>query len=307
MSTKILDHIVHLTPPGSIAKTIESWEKLGFKVTPGGTHADGLTENALVILADTTYLELISFTHEPTYYTPGSSERAARDAHAWAGKVPGWIDFALLGFGTSNPAPKSYNLSSATPSTKTLEEQVFDLSDLINARAAREGSGAVYTPTRLTLSVTGGVSFRSSVEMSHNGNLENDPIIKVPVSRTSTTHPNTSRSVAYLRLHAPATVYPDITKQIMSVIGVPPTVASPTESSWELQAPKHPDAILDYSIPRHNIPAAPRLVLSSTEPHSDESIAETGRGVIEIAFWVEEGNEKEDKTPYGKIVWLAGK
>lgn len=74
MSTRALDHIVHLTPPGSLKVTVEQWEKLGFKcvlfefinnqltlltgiisceidvsVSPGGTHADGLTENALVV------------------------------------------------------------------------------------------------------------------------------------------------------------------------------------------------------------------------------------------------------------------
>jgi Glyoxalase-like domain len=35
--------------------------ELGFRVTPGGEHADGLTRNALVPFADGTYLELVAF------------------------------------------------------------------------------------------------------------------------------------------------------------------------------------------------------------------------------------------------------
>jgi hypothetical protein len=37
------------------------YERLGFTVTPGGEHADGLTRNALVPFQDGTYLELVSF------------------------------------------------------------------------------------------------------------------------------------------------------------------------------------------------------------------------------------------------------
>lgn len=42
-----------------------AYEELGFRVTPGGEHADGLTRNALVPFADGTYLELVSFV-DPT-------------------------------------------------------------------------------------------------------------------------------------------------------------------------------------------------------------------------------------------------
>lgn len=110
-------------------------------VIPGGTHADGLTANALVVrafildmcsdynhclqvLSDGVYLELISFTHPPTYYPPNSPERQRREAHAWASKSPGWIDYAFLGNGS----------------------QSTRISDIINARAKADGSGTVYLP-----------------------------------------------------------------------------------------------------------------------------------------------------------------
>jgi hypothetical protein len=40
---------------------VTDYEHLGFRVTPGGEHADGLTRNALVPFRDGAYLELVSF------------------------------------------------------------------------------------------------------------------------------------------------------------------------------------------------------------------------------------------------------
>ena len=54
-----MDHLVILV--GELEDAIASYEELGFRVTPGGEHADGLTRNALVPFADGTYLELVAF------------------------------------------------------------------------------------------------------------------------------------------------------------------------------------------------------------------------------------------------------
>lgn len=80
---------------------------------PGGTHADGLTYNALVVsswmlrletphgsrkvLPDGVYLELVAFTRPIEGYPEGSPERRARASHRWASALPGVIDFAHLG------------------------------------------------------------------------------------------------------------------------------------------------------------------------------------------------------------------
>lgn len=58
-----LDHLVILV--GDLAQAVDDYAGLGFTVTPGGTHADGLTHNALISFADGTYLELIAFV-DPT-------------------------------------------------------------------------------------------------------------------------------------------------------------------------------------------------------------------------------------------------
>jgi Glyoxalase-like domain len=54
-----LDHLVILVRDLEFASA--DYEGLGFAVTPGGEHADGLTRNALVPFRDGTYLELVSF------------------------------------------------------------------------------------------------------------------------------------------------------------------------------------------------------------------------------------------------------
>ncbi len=54
-----LDHLVILADDLDQAQA--EYTRLGFTITPGGTHVDGLTHNALIIFADGTYLELIAF------------------------------------------------------------------------------------------------------------------------------------------------------------------------------------------------------------------------------------------------------
>jgi len=50
------------------------FERVGFQVTPGGTHAGGLTKNALIPLADGTYLELLAFNIPDTHRALSHSE-----------------------------------------------------------------------------------------------------------------------------------------------------------------------------------------------------------------------------------------
>ncbi|WP_166172858.1 VOC family protein [Rubrobacter tropicus] len=54
-----LDHLVILVQ--DLDRATEDYERLGFRVIPGGEHADGLTRNALVPFGDGTYLELVAF------------------------------------------------------------------------------------------------------------------------------------------------------------------------------------------------------------------------------------------------------
>ena len=60
-----LDHLVILVQ--NLDGAVEDYERLGFRVTPGGEHADGLTRNALVPFGDGTYLELVAFIDHENY------------------------------------------------------------------------------------------------------------------------------------------------------------------------------------------------------------------------------------------------
>ncbi|MFM0504768.1 VOC family protein [Paraburkholderia caffeinilytica] len=55
----LLDHIVIRVH--DLTRTIEDFTALGFTVQQGGTHADGVTHNALIGFADGSYIELIAF------------------------------------------------------------------------------------------------------------------------------------------------------------------------------------------------------------------------------------------------------
>ena len=71
------------------------------RIIPGGTHADGLTSNALVVFSDGVYLELIQFLYPAEHYKTGSEEHERRILHRWSSKTPGWIDWANKAFDSS--------------------------------------------------------------------------------------------------------------------------------------------------------------------------------------------------------------
>lgn len=79
-----IDHVVLLVT--DLAQAMRDYEALGFRVTPGGTHSDGATHNALIGFADGAYLELLAFRREAP-------------EHRWwryASAGEGLIEFALL-------------------------------------------------------------------------------------------------------------------------------------------------------------------------------------------------------------------
>ncbi|RDB19519.1 hypothetical protein Hypma_013666 [Hypsizygus marmoreus] len=283
-STKILDHIVHLTPPGSVQETSDQFRKLGFNVIPGGTHTDGLTANALVILADGVYLELISFTHPASYYPPGSSERVKRDTHSWASKSPGWIDFAFLGNGSLTP-PR--------------------ISDIINERARKDGSGAVYAlevvagrerPDGRVLKwvisapkedVRGTLPFFCGDVTPRDWRVPSDPPSNVE-------HPSTTQGISHVRILTGSDDLATVSRQLTSVIGNPPASSTETEITWHLDTPQTGNG-------------GPRLILSLPRDVAEtDFIREGGVGVFEVAFRVQDKKkEGTTQTPYGKVVWVS--
>lgn len=82
----LLDHLILLVL--SLPHATKHFTSLGFTVRPGGTHADGLTENALIVLPDGVYIEVIAFT--------AHTSPEQRAGHWWGKLKPdNWADWSL--------------------------------------------------------------------------------------------------------------------------------------------------------------------------------------------------------------------
>ncbi|KAG1736896.1 glyoxalase-like domain-containing protein [Suillus paluster] len=284
-STKTLDHIVHLTPPGTVNEVSRQFQDLGFHVIPGGVHAGGLTENVLVVLQDGAYLELISFTHPASHYPPGSPDRQKRDANPWAWKEPGWIDYAFLG-------------SSST-----------SISELINARAKEEKSRIRYD-----LEVDGGrersdgkvLKWQISAPSQDNGRGATPFFCgdvtprewRVPLDPPSNAqHPSGVLGVAYIRILVKDVDFSDMAADMTSVVGRSPVSNTGRRATWVLDTPSADVA-----------GGNPQLIISVPETEDErQTLIERGEGIEEVAFLVSSRKkEGQAKTPYGKIVWLQG-
>ncbi|KNG85322.1 hypothetical protein ANOM_006293 [Aspergillus nomiae NRRL 13137] len=87
MSHPSLDHIVILIPHDSLLSLSDRLQD-HFVIAPGGTHADGLTSNKLILLPDGVYIEFIAFAKD------ASPEQ--RRKHRWGNlKENTIIDWAL--------------------------------------------------------------------------------------------------------------------------------------------------------------------------------------------------------------------
>jgi hypothetical protein len=101
-----LDHLVVLVSDLELA--VRDYESLGFAVTPGGEHADGLTHNALIPFRDGSYLELVAFLNPDD----------PRD-NVW-----GWRPFLSSGGGLIDYCAASDDL---TAEVRRLEDLGFDV------------------------------------------------------------------------------------------------------------------------------------------------------------------------------------
>ncbi|EMD34335.1 hypothetical protein CERSUDRAFT_107536 [Gelatoporia subvermispora B] len=267
-STRILDHIVHLTPPGSLAETSAQFRSLGFTVAPGGTHADGLTANALVVLPSGVYLELLTFTHPVSHYPPGSSAHKARTAHPWANKQPGWIDFAFLG-------------NSGTPS----------IAETINQRASEDGNGVHYDKE-----VRGGRKREdgevlewliSASDESHRGVLPffcgdlTPRKLRVPLDPPSNVdHANDASGIAHVRLLVADDGFASLSKQLNTVLGAQPISSGPTDAIWSLD-----DVILAPNAATGTGEGHSQLILSLAQSDEERAyVRERGASIYEVGF-----------------------
>lgn len=88
-----------------------------------------------------------------------------------------------------------------------------------------------------------------------------------------------------------------ISNQLTSVIGAHPTIATTTETVWDLDTPAQASQPEDKK---------PQFILSVPKEDSErEALKKRGPGIHEVAFWVDEDREGGSvSTPYGRILWL---
>jgi hypothetical protein len=94
-TAQALDHLILFLPVDPTTKfpKLPSFFEKNFTITPGGVHADNLTSNVLVLLADGCYIELVCFIN-PSSPIP---------SHWWASGVEkfGWMDWCLTNSSTA--------------------------------------------------------------------------------------------------------------------------------------------------------------------------------------------------------------
>jgi hypothetical protein len=177
MTTPALDHLI-LFLPASPDKTpiIPSSFSKNFTLTPGGTHADGLTANTLILLADGCYLELICFLPQ---------DDPSKITNHWWGPDPkftGWKDWCLTT--TSASADENWERVKETHGNPVEGGRKRPDGELVK--------WSVTFPTKL-----GGQEVRGSVPFFCHDKTPRD--LRVPLSRPgATTHPSSALGVKSL-------------------------------------------------------------------------------------------------------------
>ncbi|TBU26061.1 glyoxalase-like domain-containing protein [Dichomitus squalens] len=277
-STKTLDHILHLVPPATLPECIDAFRKLGFTISPGGTHSHGLTANALVIFADGTYLELAHFVAPPH----------TNSTHGWAQKQPGWIDYAFSGNG-------------GAPS----------IAEAINARAEKEGTAVRYEPeirgerkrdedgALLQWTITGRVGGEERFRFPFYCGDLTPRELRVPLEPSNVTHPNTAQGIAYFKILVPQGELDGTVHQLTSVLGSAPRTSTSSEIAWDLDP--QPSRVTLVSAPT-------QLILRAAQDEEELAyVRARGASVYEVGFFVlESKDELVGGTPYGRVAWVRG-
>ncbi|CAK5281026.1 unnamed protein product [Mycena citricolor] len=281
VNTKTLDHIVHLSPPGTVHENAAQWRELGFNVIEGGVHADGLTENTLVILSDHIYFELIAFTKPVDAYPPGSPIRKAREEHKWASCPPGWIDYAFLGNGSLVPPGR--------------------ISDVINSRAGGEKlyvdevPGGRTRPDGQVLEwVISSAAKKASLLPFFCGDVT-DRALRVPTKPESNTQqPCGAQGIAHILLLTDSEPkFWQALKEISAVVDSQPQTGHATKATWTLANPSAQGK------------SAPSLILAVARGVEQEAFiaGSSAPRLFEVGLWVAEGEKaKTIWPPYARIV-----
>lgn len=230
------------------------------RVIPGGQHADGLTSNALVSLADGVYIELIAFNKPATEYPPDSP----RSKHWWANKEPGWIDWACLGLEDhvdQTIAEREKQVGSGVAYQKGKlggRKRAGDGQELkwrVTFPETKHGRGTMpffcqdLTPRELRVRYLVSLYFLLYSALIH---------WQVPDADINT-HSNSALGISHIHLSVPEENISQVRAQLSVVLDVKPTAAD----EWELSVPHSGQ---ELPAPRLKLaPASPDITVSSIE------------------------------------------
>ncbi|KAG8978481.1 hypothetical protein FRC05_010726 [Tulasnella sp. 425] len=295
--TNVLDHIIHLSPPGELHAGIERFEKLGFKVLPGGTHADGLTYNALVVLNDGVYLELIAFTHDVDYYSESTSSSSVtpeliekRKKHWWGYKSPGWIDWANLGFGGEKMADIVMNANSdGGVVADGGSVDVKYLAPVEGGRTKPDGDVLQWRVTFPDSAVHGRGTLPFFCE-DVTPRIRRVPLSKSEGSESSalqpvSDHPCAATGIAYISLSTSTSMdFTNLRTQLSLVLGENPRIsADGEEARWTLKTPQGMTTTTASAQP----PRAEIVLRTANTPDLDLPIPGNDKAWIDaVGFWV---------------------
>ena len=255
-----IDHVILLLPYDYLENPPD-WLTKNFTISPGGVHADGKTENRLVLFRDGTYLELIAFVND---------DPAKRKGHWWD-KPYGVVDYAL---GTTS----------------------FDYEDLVQ-RLENTDTGITYAPPKAGgRARPDGVELKWEVTFPQGVDRGNVPFFctdvtprerRVPITRENTTHASGVLGMAGVLLEVKKDRLDRLSTATAAVLGCDRL----TSNEYETRLPNAVEKLKSPTIRLHEVGGeedkelALTLVLQTAEHEGREEIRETiGDGVVAIRF-----------------------
>lgn len=186
--TFAIDHVVIAVE--ALRPAIARFRSEGYTVMPGGRHANGATENALICFADGSYLELLALTGAPP--------------------APGMVDFSPMMLAGPGPVGFALRLSGLGTMATAMRARGIGVGDVI--KGERQRPDGVLVAWKLALIDDGFLPFLIEDVTPHGLRVPGDPAI--------TTHANgkcgiESVVVGARDMRLTATRY-------MQLLGVPP-------------------------------------------------------------------------------------
>ncbi|KAF4555085.1 Hypothetical protein D9617_3g021550 [Elsinoe fawcettii] len=212
MAPKV-DHIIIGLPYSDLQK-FPSWLTDNFTIAPGGRHADGKTENKLVVFKDGSYLELIAFIND---------DPEKKKGHWWGELGSGIIDFAF----TSESPEDVHEVNKRIDDAKT---------GLNGARYQEPREGGRIKPD--------GTEIKWKVTFPENVRRGEAPFwchdltpreLRVTKDEKLTTHPSGALGVGVLDLQVPDSRLSPFKKFYTALVGEDNEVASGS-ATWSVEA-----------------------------------------------------------------------